>query len=240
MESIYSKPHRRVNGKTTHRRIVQVKLPAIKWVFKSSLSQSAKLIFGALYAFSNTNNKCWPSITTLADTVSAGRQRVRAALKELSDAGLIHITTTSGGSYSFELKPNVTINHVEEVVQWDEGSHQATSLPDAQPTTNGPNRATSGMNVSTKVQSKGGNEDKSRVKELSPPVSSSISDVYAATSLKARPLLLKDLTLNAIEYKKRYCQDGWLDEEHRKNFVLLRDEVRKLEKLTFGVRISTL
>ena len=240
MEPTYSKPSSHVNGKTTHRRIVQVKLPAIKWVFKSSLSQSAKLIFGALYAYSNTSNKCWPSISTLAETVSAGRQRVRAALKELSEAGVIHIRTTSSGGYSFELKPTVTINQVEEAVQWEECSSQAALQPVTRCTSSRANHTRGGTNVPTKVQIKAVNQGEEGQKVNPPPTSSSISDIYAASSLKARPLLLKDLTANAVEYKKRYCQDGWVDEEHRKNFILLRDEIRKLEKLTFGMRISTL
>jgi len=61
-----------------------------------------------------------------------------------------------------------------------------------------------------------------------------------ASSLKARPLLLRDLTESAKEYRKKHFDEGWVDEAHRKNYRFLRDQIRLLEVKTYGCRISTL
>lgn len=245
MRPTYRSTHPCVKSKSIHRRITQVQLPTIKWVFKSDLSQTAKLIFGAIYSFSNTNHKAWPSIMTLADTVSAGRVRVRQGIKELEAAGVINVQPAKNGGYIFYLKPTMTVERTEEVVLWDDEPAKddgcpghivtRTTKPDS-----GSSEASGGPNMPRKDISKANNQGVGDKAQAPSPSCSSIESIYLASSLKARPLLLRDLTESAKEYRKKHFDEGWVDEAHRKNYRFLRDQIRLLEVKTYGCRISTI
>jgi len=232
MQSSYCNRQPIVKSQKPVRQILQVQIPTIKYIFKADgVSQTAKLVFGALNAFTNRDGiKCFPSISTLAEAVSCGRQRIRQGIDELKALGVLQITIGTNGKYIFHLKPVITIEQVVEQVMWDD-------------TTSDTNTLHTGTNM---PHIKVGTEDKKRgesgAASTSPPSGddSNLKKLFAQTSLKAKPILLKELTTNALQYKKTYKQDEWDSEYHRLNYIKMRNAIRQLELETYSFRVSTL
>ena len=232
MQSSYCNRTSIVKSQKPVRQILQVQIPTIKYIFKTEgVSQTAKLVFGALNAFTNRDgNKCFPSISTLAEAVSCGRQRIRQGIDELKALGVLQITIGTNGKYIFHLKPVITVEQVVEQVVWDD-------------TASDTNTPLGGINVpNVKVGTEGKKRGEGGAASTSPPSDNdnNLKKLFAQTSLKAKPILLKELTANALQYKKTYKQDEWDSDYHRLNYIKMRNAIRQLELDTYSFRVSTL
>ena len=240
MELIYSSRHAIVKSK-----VFQLQLPAIKAIWKSKLSQAAKITFSVIHAHTNRDNsKSFPSVTTLAECACASRKRIRAGLQELEEAGFLKVTTSAGGKYIFNISPTVTIETVKEDVLFEDeqaapGSPNQTQQHSNRTSTSN-QRIKADPNVPPKVLKKAEvkGERKEGQRNAAPP--SDIKTVYDGLSLKAKPIMLQEIQKAAKDYKKTYKTDGnWENESNRQNFLKLRDFLRYAETLTYGCRIST-
>ncbi len=115
MGLIYSDRHPVVK-----RKVLQIQLPAIKAIWKSDLSQAAKITFSVIHAHTNRDNsKSFPSITTLAECACASRKRIRAGIQELEKSGYLKVTTSAGGKYIFNISATVTVETIREDVLFE-------------------------------------------------------------------------------------------------------------------------
>jgi hypothetical protein len=241
MELIYSDRHPVVK-----RKVLQIQLPAIKAIWKSDLSQAAKITFSVIHAHTNRDNsKSFPSVTTLAECACASRKRIRAGIQELEKAGYLKVTTSSGGKYIFNISATVTVETIREDVLFEDpsiplatpGRNDTTS---SNQTTTNDNRTSTGPIVPPKVLKKAGVKERTEEGQRNAAPPSDIKTVYDGLSLKAKPIMLQEIQKAAKDYKKAYKADGnWTSDSKRQNFIKLRDFLRYAETLTYGCRIST-
>ena len=227
------------------RKVLQIQLPAIKAIWKSDLSQAAKITFSVIHAHTNRDNsKSFPSITTLAECACASRKRIRAGIQELEKAGYLKVTTSAGGKYIFNISPTVTIETVKEDVLFENDLAAPGSLNLTQQhsnrTSTSNERIKADPNVPPKVVKEADVEGKRKEGQRNAPPSSDIKTVYDGLSLKAKPIMLQEIQKAAKDYKKAYKTDGnWSSDSNRQNFLKLRDFLRYAETQTYGCRIST-
>ena len=240
MELTYSNRHPIVK-----RKVLQIQLPAIKAIWKSNLSQAAKITFSVIHAHTNRDNaKSFPSITTLAECANASRKRIRAGVKELEEAGYLKVTTSAGGKYIFNISPTVTIETVREDVLFENdlaapGSSNLTQQHSNRTSTSN-QQIKADPNVPPKVVKEAEVKGERKEGHRNAPPSSDIKTVYDGLSLKAKPIMLQEIQKAAKDYKKTYKTDGsWENESNRQNFLKLRDFLRYAETQTYGCRIST-
>ena len=241
MELTYSNRHPIVK-----RKVLQIQLPAIKAIWKSDLSQAAKITFSVIHAHTNRDNsKSFPSVTTLAECACASRRRIRAGIQELEKAGYLKVTTSAGGKYIFNISATVTVETIREDVLFEDPSIPVTPPGQYDPTssnqtTTNDNRASTGPNVPSKVLKKAEVKGKRKEGQRNAAPPSNIRTVYDGLSLKAKPIMLQEIQKAATDYKKTYKADGnWTSDAKRQNFIKLRDFLRYAETLTYGCRIST-
>ena len=58
---------------------------------RSDLNDRAKVVYAALSMFAGTDGECWPGEERLAEVTHRSLRRLREAIKELKDAGIIEV-----------------------------------------------------------------------------------------------------------------------------------------------------
>lgn len=68
-------------------------LEAMTWAFKQTLNPTRKIVLLALADYADDENRCWPSMRTLAEKSSLTERAVRNAIRDLEEIG--YLTTES-------------------------------------------------------------------------------------------------------------------------------------------------